>query len=265
MKKTLSLFLSIFLCIAFITGCSYKELDDKIQQQINQDSAPETIEAEPIPDDGYTYIEEGETIPDYYKYTFADYDLPDEFNESGYKGLIYKFNGAEVYDSVNDSPISINDCEAIWGDENDIVAYEKNAFILVNMTAVYNNESGDPDNDEIMFRMEFDGMYRWGDGYKEYNANDFEAPYTDPMRIYFSERPKTGDVNLEGKEIDLETEANLCRKSLKSGESIDFQIGILTKKELIEDENVFMFLRYRESPETGNPVYAVDLLGRFKK
>ncbi len=268
-RKSLAvlLLLPVALCTVLINGCSYKAIDDAIHNVVDPNAAltGAPVEAVTVPDDGYTYIEVGESLPDYYKFSYADFGEPNLYAEQGYKGLVYTINKATVYDSVIDSPISPEDCEPIWYDENDALAYEKNAFILVDITATYNNESGNPDFDEIMFRMELEGFYRWGEGYKKYADDFFIQPYTDPTRIYFSERPLEGDVDLDGREIDLESDSNVCRKPLKSGESIDFQIGILTKQELIDDKNVFLYMRAMEPPEKGNPIYAVDLLGRFKQ
>ena len=81
--------------------------------------------------------------------------------------------------------------------------------------------------------------------------------------MYFSERPQKGDVNLDGNTLNLEDDGNVCRKTLKSGDSIKFQIGVLAKKDLVDEKNVFLYLRFRETPEKGNPVPLVDVLGRY--
>jgi hypothetical protein len=81
--------------------------------------------------------------------------------------------------------------------------------------------------------------------------------------MYFSERPQKGDVNLDGNTLSLEDDGNVCRKVLKSGDSIKFQIGVLVKKDLVDEKNVFLYLRFRETPEKGNPVPLVDILGRY--
>ena len=46
--------------------------------------------------------------------------------------------------------------------------------------------------------------------------------------IYFSEHPQIGDVDLEGEPIDLINDANVCRTILKNGDSLSFQIGIVS-------------------------------------
>lgn len=263
MKKVISVILLTCLALNLATGCSYKKIDEAIKKQIDDQDAPEEITQVPPDENDFTFIEQGGSLPDYYKYSYADYGLPDEYEETGYKGLTYTFNGAKVYDSIKDSPISVDDCSPLLLDIDDDQAYKNNAFILVDMTAKYNNESNDPDMDEIMPPMEFDGTYLTGDGYKEYTEKELDPPYTDPMRVYFSERPKEGDVDIDGNKLDLDSQANVFRKPIKSGKSVDFQVGILVKKDFIDDNNVFMFLRFREPPEKGNPVYLLDLLGRF--
>ena len=63
--------------------------------------------------------------------------------------------------------------------------------------------------------------------------------------------------------IMSDIENQIKDETLKSGDSIKFQIGVLAKKDLVDEKNVFLYLRFRETPEKGNPVPLVDVLGRY--
>ena len=258
MKKFMSLLLIVNLCFPLFTGCSNK--DDLSSKRITEKTVEDGKLTPPAGD--YTYIEKGDTVSDFFKYSFADEGLPDEYSMSGYDGLEYTFDDVKVYDSVSASPIKESECEKITGKKSDKTLYKENSFILIDMTATYNKPKSS-NFDEIMFRMEFEGTYMIGDGFKEHDPDEFAYPYADPIMMYFSERPQKGDVNLDGNTLNLEDDGNVCRKTLKSGDSIKFQIGVLAKKDLVDEKNVFLYLRFRETPEKGNPVPLVDVLGRY--
>ena len=265
MKKLIIFVLLIVLCVNIMSACSYKKIEDSISRGFTTEKIEETV-AYNTADEQYRYVEQGDSFPDYFKYTIKDYGYPDEYVEYGIRGLIYTFNNVQIFESIYDSPISKDECyqdvfePSVFGQ-----ILENNAFLLVDITASYDSQNDDSSDDEIMFRMEFEGDYHFGDNYKGYSDDDFFPPYTNPVLIYFSEHPQIGDVDLEGEPIDLINDANVCRTILKNGDSLSFQIGIVSKKELIEDKNIFLYMHHlRDTQEKSNPVISVDLLGRFK-
>lgn len=266
MNKYISLFLTFVLIVVFITGCSegsnVDETHNNTTDVVTSVDSTSKNDALTPPIGDYTYIQKGDTVSDYFKYSFADYGMPDEYSMDGYEGLEYTFDNVTVYESVSASPIKYEACEKNLTDYSDAELYENNSFILIDMTATYNKPENS-DRDRIMFRMEFEGIKMSGEGYEEHNPKEFLYPYTEPKLMYFSERPQEGDVDLDGNALSLSDDGNVCRTALSSGDSLKFQIGILAKKDLVDEKNVFLFLRKSETPEKGNPVPLVDVLGRY--
>lgn len=264
-----------------LSSCSYSKIDNALDEKIHNNPAPEATvndkNGNELSVDTNTnvneiiYIEENEKFPDYYTYSFS---LDGTVSENGIKGLTFKFNQASVYDSIKDSPIGTDDCNRLTEliSSNGIFnnGVFENSFVLVDMTAYYEKEN-DAQPNEIQFCMDLDAVNKGGESFKEFQPSTYQNDQAtddfssiNPSLVYFSHAPKKGDKDLRGNEIDLIHDANKCRTPLKSGESLDFQLGILVSKQLIEDNNLFLINRYYDKPEdSDSPIYYVDLLGRF--
>lgn len=274
MKKIFMSF-SLVTCILSMCSCSYSDIDNAINNKINdipeadatiidENGVERNVDNTPISYKGIQYVGIDETFSDYYSYT----DEFDELQESGIKGLTYTLKNVSVYDSINDSPINPDDCRyKNFGETFDeIIKY--NSFVLVEMTATY-EKNIKSDSDMIQPILEFSERYHIGDGFKEFHPsteNDKlgKEEYTsiDPYIVYFSEQPIEGDKDINGNLIDINKSGNWFRTPLKNGESIDFQLGIVCSKELINDKNLFLNHRY-ETPPSDEPVYQIDLFGRL--
>lgn len=199
------------------------------------------------------FVHPGDVMKDYY-----EYEIDGQVFSVGSPNLEYIFQNAVVYDSIEDSPISKTECHVIGYDENySKKQYDNNSFIVVDMTISNTSSEENPEN--ILPIMEFFATPRLGEGYKKFVKDDKNIL---PIIVYFSESPREGDKNSEGELIDIEKSKNLFRKELLPGESIDFRLGILVSTKLIEQKNVFLYLRFDE--KIGDkPIYYVDLLGRY--
>ena len=272
------IFIFVLAGLLFFCSCSYSKIDNALDEKIHNDPAPEVTVTDKNDDkfnddtntdvnkNGIIYIEENEEFPDYYTYTSS---LDGTVFEEGVKGLTFRFNQASVYDSMKNSPIGTEDCNRLTELISNNGIFENN-FVLVDMTAYYEKED-DAQPNEIQFRMDLDAVNKSGEGFIEFHPSSYQNGQVvddfssiNPSLVYFSHAPKKGDKDLSGNEIDLIHDANICRTPLKSGESLDFQIGILVSKQLVEDNNLFLINRYYDKPEdSAAPIFYVDLLGRF--
>lgn len=256
----------VLVSVFAFSSCSYSELDSALNEKVHNNQESIAEQNQQLIGSGVVYIREGEMFSDYF--ALSDLSL-----EDGIKGLNFTFNKATVYDTIYDSPISTDECRHgfEFSTENLNNGIAENAFVLVDMTAHY-EKTEETQPDKIQFLMCLDVIYKAGEGFKEFQpstfqnggaTNDFSS--INPTILYFSEQPKEGDKDLNENEIDLIHQSNKCRTPLENGKSLDFQIGILVPKELIEDKNLFLINRFEEVPEGADtPIYYVDLLGRFQ-
>lgn len=258
-KKIVTAAILSSLLLGTAAGCSYTEVDTSIREVVQPESVPVPDEDPtlPTPEEGFTYIEIGESVPDYYEFTFPGGELA----PNGIQGLSYTLDSVTVYPTVYESGVPFSECHQFPdGEAATQEAYEKNNFILAKFTAYYENPTGDPATDEIMFFNPFEGTYRWGEGYEEFSPNGYAD--RDPYVVYFDKRVREGDTDLDGNPVDPIHQGNMCRESITTGGSVEFQIGVLASSKLVEQNNVFLYMTYSEPP-SDKPIYYIDLLGRF--
>lgn len=247
---------SIVCCLILIiicSGCSYKDLDNAINKKLNSEE-DETVAVKQITENDLYLIKKGESIPDYYEYT----DETGEKSSDGIKGLEYKINNVKVYDSIYDTKIEPNECDGTFNGQEAV--WKKNSFILIYATATYKVSQKEPNNENMLY-MDFFAEYREDDNYPDFQQSfpEKSAPYL----VYFSEHVKDGDINvITGEKMTKSEHYYVFRKSAKSGDTINFKLGIVVSNELVKQKNVFLFLHY-STPPANDPIYCVDLLGEF--
>lgn len=247
----------IIICISLLlslTACSYTEIENTARSELNEPIAvggePETDYQPQAEDSEINYIQIGETFPYYYSYTENN-----ELVEQGIKGLDITFNDITIYDDFTKSNIDSNECEFIFDG-----AEKTNPFILLDCTATLNSDNMES---SIFYMSDFYVTYREDEDYQKV---EFDEPTTThPMIVYFSKHCNDGDVDMNGRELYRDSDYFVCKDPIKNGESIDFQIGILCAKELVEDDNLFISFGFDKKPnDSADPIHWLDVLGRFK-
>lgn len=260
MKKKIILCATLHIIALIMSSCSYKEIDEKIQQNLNGDSIKtidfnteeiNDVTVAPPDEENIKIVKVNDKVPDYFEYFIPELN---ETVSEGRKGVEYVLNNVTVYDSVFDSGINLSECTTY----DDLDVFENNAFIIADMTARYDTEDFN-EQDEIMLNMAFSAWYRWNDGYTSFEAN---FPYdVNPNIVYFSEHPIDGDKNIYGDKLSPINDYFVFRNSFKNGDMVDFKLGIIVSKSLVESKNVFMILRYSEPPADDVSIFYIDLLG----
>lgn len=262
MKKTALVFLAIFV---FMSGCSYKGFDDRIQRstapnettQITLDNgltiAVEMIETKPADEGDISYISIGDSFSDSYEYI----NMGGNVIFSGIDGLVYVVNNVMVYDSFFDSGIDSDETMLPYVERYS----ENNSFIVVEMTATYNNPTDDSSKDSILGYFSWSGMIRYGEGYE--GEDEIESGSIYPEVMYFSDHPREGDVDSFGQAFNVNNDYMYYRYPLQDGCSYEIVIGIMVAPELIERKNVFLSQFEKKPSDNSSPIIFVDILGRF--
>lgn len=231
MKKMMVSIAMLTAVLLLLPGCSYKELDDKIQQQTEQkeggidrytSEGRAYIEMEPVPEETMQFKGVGGNFPSYVKCL----DESGNEVEAGIDGLEYTLNQVTVYPSVFDSPIPIEECTT---DNQEIL--ENNIFLLVDLTAHYTAPSRG-EAEVIPTIQELNPLYleeRGNAKFEERKSESNSPPYT----IYFSGHPTEDDERLD-------PEHQYSCYIIADGDSLEFQLGIVAGKELVDSKNVFL-------------------------
>lgn len=232
MSKRIERILIIFLLVVFLTGCSYRELDDKIQSAIRNtelngadgftSDGRAYYETDPITEDNIEYKGIHESFPGYVE--FADSEGNSCIN--GTRSIVYTLNSVKVFDSIYDADIDLYGC-TMTNEE----MLKSNAFILVDITTNY-TAPADGEDEMIASATIFNGAYLEGCGNDDF-GDRADGKHLEPNVIYFSERPKEDDERLN-------YQHDAFSYIIKDGESFTFQLGILAAKEFIDTENVFL-------------------------
>ena len=232
-----------------LSSCSYSNMDDNIQNLlageditiINGYEIPlDAVDTNSkyITADDVTYLDIGDSINDYV------YLLSEEIGEfeRGVDGLTYSLNKVTVYNSISDAGVSFDDCYDLY-DEQNIPEIMNNKFIVIDMTANYN--SIDSSESSINVGLEFDVKF-WKD--KGANYNDIR-----PSMIWFSMHPSESD-----EELDRNKQYFVYR--IKTGESVDFKLGVLAGESYVNDADVFLAQAGPEQKVEGFTHYYFKLL-----
>jgi|GEM_PF-1674957 len=139
----------------------------------------------------------------------------------------HTMNKVTVYDSIEASPVSIDECSEQPTLEETLLTYK---FVVVDMTVKnLNEEKIEPFDEDELFPFIFDLIVR--DNY-EGISEDSEIMKVGSYMWYFSEHPKLDNVNLE--------EQLYCYYDLAPGESMDYQIGIAVPEEALEKKTTYL-------------------------
>lgn len=210
------------LALLVFSGCSYKELDeqmqDTIQQKIDGGMDWDTVEVPPQPEDQIEYKGAGESFSAYKKYTVNG----ESEIEKGNEGLTYTLKGVTAYASMHDADVDLYGC--MLADKEDFI--RNNAFILIDIQASY-TAPAEGETEIIADAGQLSGTCL------EEKMTQQAAEGIRPMLVYFSMRPKEDDPKLD-------YQHQMFCYIIQDGESIDFQVGLFCAQEYIDDKNVFL-------------------------
>lgn len=258
-------------CMLLLSGCSYREFDDRLQSGINDYIQTEptmptvinedgeavevtTLQSEWEADINIKYVPVGEQFSDYYAYndSYGTYD--------GTEGLSFRVDSVTVYDSVYESEIPIEEIREYALDN----FADRAKFIVADITGEYQNPTGESANNSIICRFMWNSAVRYGADYEYYSKYDDSENANCSDVCYFSECPHEGDINaLTGKEFDPDMDFYTFKTPLVSGEEFSFKIGMFYQQTLIDDKNVYLAKYSKKPSESGDAIVFVDLLGRF--
>ena len=261
----------MLICMLLLSGCSYKEFDDRLQSGINEHIQTEptiqtvineegeavevtTLQSDWEADINIKYVPVGEQFSDYYSYndSYGTYD--------GIKGLSFCVDSVTIYDSVYESGIPIEEIRQYTLDSFADTA----KFIVVDITGEYQNPTNESANDSIICSFMWSSAVRYGADYEYFSEYDEGENANCSDVCYFSEHPHEGDINaLTGKEFDPDMDFYTFKTPLVSGEKFSFKIGMFYQQALIDDKNVYLAKFTRKPSESGDAIVFVDLLGRF--
>lgn len=237
---------ALLLC----TGCSYKALDEQIQQTVQQAQQAVQQAADPEDDDGIDgYTDEGRpyvVVPpapeddmeikgpggsfSAYRVYTVHYDDP-EFEdlpiERGTQGLTYTLKGAEAFGSIYESGVDLYGCQI-----EDQAILENMSFVLVELEASYTAPAGS-DAAIIADAGELSGV-----ALQDRMTQQMEEEMY-PAAAYFSLRPQEDDP-------DLDKGHDFFAYRIQEGEPVTFQLGLLCGPSYVEGGNVY--LEVNEAP-----------------
>lgn len=241
--STLGLLLSASI---ILSGCSYKDFDDKVQGAL-QDSPQSIGGVDGYTPDGRPYAEIsllsedqiefkgiGESIPDYKSFTIID-DTVETPIERGVKGLTYTLEAVQTFSNFSDSNVDSYGC--ILDDKNML---ETNSFILVDIKASYVAPSDGP-NEIMADASDLSGMFLTSK--LSTPVQEAQKPYVG----YFSLRPERDDPRLDYQHQPF------CYY-IKDGTTINFQLGVFCEQEYIDAKNVFLEVNEVPQPNEGTHV-----------
>lgn len=263
-KEIFSIFcICLFFCLIF-TGCSYHDVDNKLQAIINKDNNG-TIERESVEPVTHSFgntdiLKIGDTLPDFWTDLYHDVRGNEkEAMTGGINGLTWTFNSIEVFSSFYDADIEISETEWDTFELADKILKD-NAFVLIDITAAYKAPANNKKEiiasagslsavyDETRLSRSFDDIK--GSSYKH-------APYF----IYFSKHPTADDKNLDpSHQYDC--------FYIKDGEEFNFKLGLIAASEFIDSKNIFIGVGNMSyvDPETGEtPNLNGRILNLFEK
>lgn len=229
--------LSCALLLLAFSGCSYKELDEKLQDTIQQIEGVEdqsVKENPPKQEDQTIYKGIGETFSAYKKYVVDFGEAGSTENEKGKDGLAYTLKGATAYASIHDANVDMYGC--MFSDNDELL--KDNAFILIDVQASY-TAPAEGDQQIIADAGELSGTAL------ESKMAGKTADGLWPMLVYFSMRPKEDDPLLDSRH-------QMFSYIIEDGETLDFQVGLICSRDYIDAKNVF--LEVNELPST-NELY----------
>ena len=186
--------------------------------------------------DDVTYLDIGETVNSYVHFLSEE---AGEF-EQGVKGLTYTLNSVTVYNSISDSGVSFDDTCGLYDDTAQI---RNNKFIVADMTADYNSPDGSdaPVNVALNFAVMF------------WHEKAFDYGNVRPSLIWFSMHPDETD-----EELDRNHDYFVFR--IKTGESVQFKLGILAGESYVNDGDVYLSADSAELKMEGYTYYHFRLL-----
>lgn len=214
------------LALLVFSGCSYKELDEHLQDTIQQIEGGEDqtyVENPPMPEDQIMYKGIGETFSAYKKYAVDVGDGAGSYeNEKGNEGLTYTLKGVTTYASIHDADVDMYGC--MFADNDDFI--KNNAFILIDIQASY-TAPAEGEKQIIADAGELSG---------EALESKMAGQTTDglwPTLAYFSMRPKEDDPLLN-------YQHQMFSYIIQDGETISFQVGLICAQDYVDSKNVFL-------------------------
>lgn len=166
-------------CMLLLSGCSYREFDDRLQSGINDYIQTEptmptvinedgeavevtTLQSEWEADINIKYVPVGEQFSDYYAYndSYGTYD--------GTEGLSFRVDSVTVYDSVYKSEIPIEEIREYALDN----FADRAKFIVADITGKYQNPTDESANNSIICRFMWNSAVRYGADYEYYSKYD---------------------------------------------------------------------------------------------
>lgn len=237
---------ALLLC----TGCSYKALDEQIQQTVHQAQQAVQQAADPEDDDGIDgYTDEGRpyvVVPpapeddmeikgpggsfSAYRVYTVHYDDPEFADlpiERGTQGLTYTLKGVETFGSIYESGVDLYGCQI-----EDQAILENMSFALVELEASYTAPAGS-DAAIIADAGELSGV-----ALQDRMTQQMEEEMY-PAAAYFSLRPQEDDP-------DLDKGHDFFAYRIQEGEPVTFQLGLLCGPSYVEGGNVY--LEVNEAP-----------------
>lgn len=219
----------LFCAVALLvfSGCSYKELDNQLQDTIQQKMDDSTdgqtyVEIPSQPEDQIEYKGAEESFSAYKKYTVTYAENEEVETEKGNEGLTYTLKSVTTYASIYEADVDMYGC--MLADNEDFVG--KNAFILIDIQASYAAPAGG-EPEIIADAGQLSGTCL------EEKMTQQAAEGIRPMLVYFSMRPKEDDPKLD-------YQHQFFSYLIQDGQSIDFQVGLFCAQEYIDDKNVFL-------------------------
>lgn len=238
MKHKIYILCAVILTFAFILeGCSYKDIDKKLQGVVYGNDEYATIEISTVALENMFFKGVGDTLSNYIyieNAQLAEYaGGVTETIECGVKGLEFTLNSVRVYKTFYDTGIDMSEISLFDEDnEEHIKILQSNAFIMLDMTAKYTApENGD---NEVFASADFVAGYAPGRGNDNFADihSDFEKE-PPPQMMYFSNHPTDEDERLDSKH-------NYCHFYIKDGEPIDFQVGFIAAMDFVETKNILL-------------------------
>lgn len=278
MMKKLVLILALTLIV--LCGCSYKTFednfskDDGVDSYVSEDKFFNSETTSSTNDNEVVFHEELKYSSDDILYV----GIGDEFKDwneitdpsmlhypiCGYEGLVYTVTEVKVYETFVETRIpeeetiqsTLDGCQEYFGEDN---IY----YVIIDITAKYNNLTNSSDSDTIYPFFSWKAVSR-SDSEYEYYESFPNGSFCRPMSFYFSEHLKEDRTNpISGEKLTVLTDYFWFESPLSDGQKIDFQIGIIVDKWLIERKNLFLTVHGVPQPWEAEPQIYVDVLGRF--
>ena len=266
---------TVFAAAVVFTGCSYSGFEKKIVAERDglvtvTDTSGEVwtdtqgepvyvatapVEVPPLSDEDIVYTPVGERFAAWYDDGSEEYAEWARQNDPA--GVYFTVDNVSVYDTLEESGLLSSEPN-LDDDEFIDTLSETSYFVFVDLSGYYENQTGNSDNDEIRYMLNWKPSVNIG----ELDESDKQIRY--PYYFcYFSEHPQKGDIDPKtGEEFNIISDYTVFRSQLKSGEEFDFSIGFFADKTLVDNKKIFLSCRAQRSPSEGSdPLNYIDLFG----